>query len=104
MGELSIRKTPTHVTFENGKLINNLPIDWDKTLSLWEQDEEAYNNRQLVKIQEKEVFRVYYDKSKANYNNKIFYQFLSNRNIKQRLKQNIQKGNVDAFLLSKYYK
>lgn len=103
MGTLEIRKSETSVKFINGELYNNLPIDWDKTLKLWCEDEEAFKSKTLVKIQEKEVFRVYYNKTKANYNNKSFYKFKVNRELKNRLKNNIKEGLIDAYLLNKNY-
>ena len=48
-------------------------------------------------MEEKEVFKVYYNRIKANYNNKSFYEFIVNRDLKRRLKQRIKSGNFDAF-------
>ena len=53
----------------------------------------------LVKQEEKEIFKVVYNKSKAEYTNKSFYQFDLNRDIKRRLKQQIREGKLDAFTL-----
>ena len=50
-------------------------------------------------IEEKEIFKVVYNKSKAEYTNKSFYQFDLNRDIKRRLKQQIREGKLDAFIL-----
>ena len=38
--------------FENNKLVTNLPIDWDNTLKLWQEDKEAYNNKTLIRMEE----------------------------------------------------
>ena len=103
MGTLEIRKSKTSIKFVNGKLYNNLPIDWDKTLKLWCEDEEALKNKTLVKIQEKEVFRVHYNKTRANYNNKSLYKFKVNRDLKKRLKDSIKNGLIDAYLLNDNY-
>lgn len=51
----------------------------------------------LVKVGKKEVFKVFYNKGKANYNNKSFYEFEVNRDLKRRLKQRIKEGLIDAF-------
>lgn len=85
------------MSFNNGKLHTNLPIDWDRTLKLWAEDEEAYKEKMLVKVEEKEIFKVFYNKGKANYNNKSFYEFEVNRDLKRRLKQRIKDGLIDAF-------
>ena len=48
-------------------------------------------------MEENEIFKVVYNKSKANYNNKSFYEFVINRDLKKRLKQKIKEGLIDAF-------
>ena len=102
MGTIELRKIGTYIDFKDGKLRNNLPIDWDRTLKLWCEDEEAYKNKSIIKMEEKEIFKIYYNKSKADYTNKSFYQFNANRELKRTLKRNIKDGKVDAFLLNKF--
>lgn len=101
MGTIELRKVNAYVKFRDGKLHTNLPIDWNRTLKLWCEDEEAYKSRTLVKMEEKEIFKIYYNKNKADYTNKSFYQFSANRELKSALKRNIKEGIVDAFLLNK---
>ena len=55
MGRLELRKYDVRFSFKDGKVRSNLPIDWDKTLKLWHEDEEAYRDKTLVKIEEKEI-------------------------------------------------
>lgn len=97
LGTIELRKYETKMSFNNGKLHTNLPIDWDRTLKLWAEDKEAYKEKMLVKVEEKEIFKVFYNKGKANYNNKSFYEFEVNRDLKRRLKQRIKDGLIDAF-------
>ena len=97
MGRLEVRKYDAKVTLQGDKVVTNLPIDWDKTLKLWSEDEEAYKERTLVKMQEKEIFKVYYNRGKANYTNKSFFQFDVNRELKKKLKHRIKEGRLDAF-------
>lgn len=97
LGKIELRKFEKRVTFKNGVLYTNLPIDWDKTLKLWAEDNEAYKEKVLVRMEEEEIFKVVYNKSKANYNNKSFYEFNVNRDLKKRLKQRIKEGLLDAF-------
>lgn len=99
MGEIILRKYPSKITLSNGKLQTNLPIDWDATLKLWSEDKESYNNRTLIRAEEKEIFKVLYDKSKALYNNKSFYSFELNRGVKIALKEKLKEGHLDAFML-----
>ena len=99
LGRIELRKYNAIIAFDNGKIKTNLPVDWDRTLKLWAEDEESYKNKTLVKMEEKEIFKVYYNKHNANYENKSFYTFEVNRDLKRRLKQNIKNKVVDAFKL-----
>lgn len=99
MGRIEVRKYDTYIRFDDNKIKTNLPVDWDRTLKLWSEDEESYKKRTLIKMEEKEVFKVYYNRTKADYNNKSFYEFHVNRDLKRRLKRRIKSGNFDAFKL-----
>ncbi len=85
----------------NGELVTNLPIDWDRTLKLWYDDEESYNNKTLVRVEEREIFKIYYNRGQANYNNKSFFEFSVNRELKKRLKEKIKEGKIEAMYLDK---
>lgn len=102
LGVLEIRKRPTRVSIINGKVVTNLPIDWDETLKLWYEDQEAFEKKMLVRIETEEVFKVYYNRQKANYNNKSFYEFRPNRELKRKLSEHAREGTLDAYLLNKY--
>lgn len=102
LGTLEIRKRPTRIAIVDGKLVTNLPIDWDATLKLWYEDEESFNNKTLVRVENEEIFKVYYNKKDANYVNKSFYEFKPNREIQRTLARQIREGNIDAYLLQKY--
>lgn len=96
MGRLELRKYDAKISLDGEKVKTNLPIDWDRTLKLWYEDEEAYKKKILIKVEERELFRVYYNKHLADYNNQVFYEFKVNRELKIKLKQRIKEG-LDAF-------
>ena len=97
MGTIEVRKYSRKIVIgDDGKVYTNLPIDWDKTLELWYEDEEAYNKKMLIRREEKEIFKVYYNRETARYNNNNFYEFIFNKDLKIRLKQRIKEGPVDA--------
>jgi nucleoid DNA-binding protein len=100
MGKLELRKFKTKVSFKDGKIITNLPIDWDETLNLWYEDEDALRRKVKVRMEVPEVFRIFYKKNSANYKNKTFFTFQANRGLKQKLKTNIKNKKVDAFLVN----
>ena len=100
MGKLELRKRNSlPIIDKNGNLKVTYAIDWDNTLKLWYEDEEAFNNKTLVRLPERNIFRIKYNKNTANYNNKSFMEFQVNRNIKVRLKQKIKNNEIDAFNL-----
>ena len=96
MGELELRKLPVGVKFENGKLKNTYPIDWDSTVKLWYEDREARESKTLIRRDSKEIYYIKYNRYRATYKNQIFYKFQVNRFIKRALKDNIIKGKIDA--------
>ena len=97
MGTIEIRKYDRRVRLGmDGKIHTNLPIDWDKTFKLWYEDEEAFKDKTLVRVEENEIFKVYYNRESATYNNKSYYEFLFNKDLKTRLKQRIKEGLIDA--------
>lgn len=101
MGRLELRKTANTINFVDGKIKTNLPIDWNATLELWYSNPSCKKKKQLVRQENKETYKVYYNKTKANYNNKTFYEFNTNREIKVGLKKNIKKNKIDAFSYGK---
>lgn len=98
MGSIDIRKHPVNIKIINGKIKTTLPIDWERTLKLWYEDEESYTNKTLIRQECKEIFRVHYDKSKANYNNQVYMQLLPNRYLKRGLSKKIKNKLIDAFI------
>lgn len=97
MGRLEVRKSIPKAYIENGKIKSTYPIDWDGTIRLWYEDQESREKKTILKKKEKEVFRIVYNKSKAMYTNKNYFEFIVNRTIKRSLKDVILRGDFDAF-------
>lgn len=97
MGQLEVRKYDTYVKYSNGKLKTNRGVDWDATLKLWFEDEEAKKDKLLVKTEDTEVFTIFYNKMVANYNNKTLYQFKPNRSLRLAVRQAGKEGLIDAY-------
>lgn len=102
MGTIELRKYSPKIKIKDNKVKTTLPIDWDRTLKLWYEDQESYKNKTLVRMNEKEVFKIFYNRNKANYNNKVFYDLRFMRGLKLKLKEKIKEGLIDAFKLNKY--
>ena len=101
MGRLEIRKRANTVSFKEGKLKLTHAVNWYATLKLWYENPICKNKKQLVREESVDTFRVFYNRSKANYNNKTFYEFDTNRTIKLGLKKNIKLNKIDAFKYGK---
>lgn len=101
MGQLEIRKYDTYVKFDNGQIRTNRGIDWDTTLKLWYEDEDAKANKILIKKEDIEQFTIFYNKAFANYNNKTLYQFKPNRALLLAVKQAGKEGNIDAYKIGR---
>lgn len=101
IGNIEIRHFDSYVKLQNGKVKTNRCIDWKKTIELWYNDTEAKENKTLIRTEDKKIFRVFYNKAMAKYNNKVFIKFIPNRTLKQKIKKNIQNNIlIDSFKLS----
>lgn len=96
MGKLELRKNERGVSIVDGKLKVTYPINFHDTLLLWFEDQEALKNKTLVRYENKEVYKVKYLKYDATYENKTFYEFVLNRNIKKKLRDNINNRITDT--------
>jgi hypothetical protein len=97
MGTIELRKWEPSYKIVNGKIKASFKVDWDKTIKLWYEDEEAYKNRTLIKMQEEEIFKIIYNRVKADYTNKTFMYFTPVRDLKLRIKEKIKNKEIDAF-------
>ena len=97
MGQLEVRKYETYVKLKDGKIKTNRGIDWNATLQLWYQDEEAKENKILIKSEDLESFTILYNRAVANYNNKTLYQFKPHRALLLAVKKAGKEGFIDAY-------
>lgn len=98
MGKLELRKYIPCIKYNGDKITTNLPIDWKRTLKLWEEDKDSYLKKKLVRMDAKEGFVIRYNSKRATFKNRSFYKFQVNRDLKRNLCDNILEGNIDAFL------
>jgi hypothetical protein len=47
-----VRKFNTYVKFQNGEIKTNRGVDWNATLKLWYEDNDAKENKILVKSED----------------------------------------------------
>lgn len=104
--ELVIKKSKRVPTIKNGKLINNIPIDFKATNALWASCEESKKKKLLVRYNNSHtsgyVFRIYCKKFKSKLKNRSLLKFKPSRKFQRQLGARIKdpnKDNFDAFLL-----
>ena len=85
MGRLVLMKRqPKSWIDPSGKRRTSRTINWDKTLELWYENEQAYKNKTLLYFERDEDITIRYLKDKAVFKNKNYYEFLPNRDIYRR--------------------
>ena len=67
MGSISICKVPISTKLVDNKVKTNKWINWNKTLDLWYEDEQAYKKRTLIRFDTKYRFTVSYIKKDATH-------------------------------------
>ena len=74
LGTFEIRKHEVKPKIDNnGKLKINAPVDWEATFNLWYEDEEAKQNKTLVRTNEKFIYRIKWNKKESNIVNIKFF-------------------------------
>lgn len=101
LGQISIRKYKSQIKIEDGKVVNNLPVDWNATLKLWEQDKEAKEKKILVKHLNKHsdgyIAKWIWLKSKINAKAKYNWWFRPTRTNKVKLASAIRNKKADFY-------
>lgn len=99
MGKIELVKKKAVFKYKNGKLITNLPVDWDKTLKFWEEDIKAFKQKKVIRQDTKWLYKIIYNKKGSNFKNKSFFSFYPNRQLKKDLSNKIKNNEVDTFIL-----
>lgn len=97
MGELSLISYSPKFVIRGGELKTNLPIDWDKTMELWYEDEESFLNKTLIYRESKILYKVKYSKWRAMYINKSFYRFTPHRTFLIKLNERKETTGLNTF-------
>lgn len=105
MGMIELRRKPRIVSLIDGKVVTNLPIDWNSTINLWYEDEECRNNHVILhKEKEGDMHNLVYSNFESNYPNKSFFEMRFGRTLMERKKRKeATEGLNSIFLLRKRY-
>ena len=99
MGTLEPRKKIRTVRLKkSGAVFCTAPVDWKQTYELWFEDEEAKEQKILVRREDKEYCVINYNKRNTKYKNYFFYRFIITRGVYTKLVQNLQSKKIDLFL------
>ena len=100
LGKLSIFGKKVNVRIEDGE-IKGLAPDWVKTKQLWESDEEAKNNKQLVYHFNEETngirYKFSWSKNRVLVSNKTLYNLRMTRSNKRELSR-LVKNNKEYLI------
>ena len=96
MGGLELRKVKARIQFQNNRLRTNLRVNWNETLKLWYEDEEARESKKLVRYEADELFRVFYNRRFICHKNSSYFRWLTNRDFKKLLKEKVKNKEVEA--------
>lgn len=96
MGQVELRKYKPDAKIVNGKLKVTYPVNWNDTLKLWYEDEEAREKKILLRFEERFIYFIKYNSFCAKYNNKVFYKFSPHVKLKKGLKEYIKNGTTDT--------
>lgn len=110
LGDIEIVKTKRKAYIsKDGKLKNNIPIDWKATNLLWEKDPKMKKNKVLIRFSNVNtdgyVFRIYYNKRNAIYKNKTIYFFKPVRSLARSITERINdysKIKFDTYIKKNY--
>ncbi len=95
LGKLSIFGKKVNIRVEDGE-IKGLAPDWVKTKQLWESDEEAKNNKQLVYHFNEETngirYKFSWSKNRVLVSNKTLYNLRMTRSNKRELSRLVREG------------
>lgn len=99
LGKMMLRKQKCKVQMRDGKIWTNKPVDWKRTLALWAEDPNARELRKRVHFDVKDVFSLRYKKNDAYFKYSYFTNFNFLRRRKLALRDLINQGQVDTYLV-----
>lgn len=104
---IGVRKAKRKPKIMNGKLYNTVPVDWNTTKKLWEEDEEAKAKKIIVRFNNSHtsgyVFSIRLIKSGAEFKNKKYYKFKASRHFARTLGKRIKDEDKDRYDTYKLY-
>jgi len=102
MGEILVgRYTGGPRIDKDGNLKIGYAVDWNRTLELWHEDEEAERDKILLRHEIKEKAKVYLSKRSARFENQTYYKFKLVRILNNQIKNKLKEGTMSGFLFKR---
>lgn len=102
-GIVELKKNKAEVTInDDGTIKNTLPVNWQETRKLWNDNPDALARRIKIKFvnthSDGYTFKFIYLRSRAVYTHKSIYRLKFNRLLKRQLSKSIFNNTIDAFI------
>lgn len=94
MGHFAVIQEKTFVKFKDGKVYHNHKIDWNSTIRLWESDDEAKRNKQLVYFTTDKLLFIKYYRRLAKFKNKYFFEVRATSAIKRNIHKYADENKI----------
>lgn len=94
MGSILLTRTPAKAEYIDGEIVTNYRTDWKKTLE-YRFNEDRDGHKRIKRIQPF-IYKIRYYKRSANYHNKKFYLFRTNRSVVRTLGAAIERHRMKA--------
>ena len=102
-GKLEIVKVePVSWIDKNGKFKTSRMIDMHSTFKLWYEDEDARENKTIVRYDGDFIFRIKYIARGRTYKYNKYFSIQFNRELRKKLTTAIRAGNYDTYLKIPY--
>lgn len=88
MGKVELIRAKRKDSLVDGKLVTKRPIDWDRTLRLWYEDEEAYKNKTLLRTEYEYADKLLYRKDATQFKFMRYYDFTPCRDLNLKIAEN----------------
>lgn len=98
LGSLMLIRNDYKTWYHKGKLHTNLPVNWQATFKLWEEDPEAKAKKTLVRKILKGRILVVHASNKNDKGNLKHYSFMPELNVKKYFNDLLNEGLLDACL------
>lgn len=94
LGTVGVVALPVEIITNNAnEKQSTMPVNWKKTIQLWERDPECYKQRIVLHDFSNERLRLMYMKPRKRYRNMFYYTMMFNRQLKRMVYKNLVKND-----------